>query len=184
MTGQKMLKNIHDNPPGSSERLFKQISRCQTALDAIKSEINTTSDKTASQKARQKRLSSLWARLRAVTFVLVLEKEVVADKTQEERPVDDNTQLTLLNTIGKRILPLAELFSLYQLVHKHLYGDFWTLSGLLEDITQDTKSPVLKDRSGVYTFLRALVTTISDPRQSLVKEYAANEFSALLEDVF
>lgn len=184
MTGQKMLKNIHENPPGSSAKLVKQISRCQTALDAIGSEMSTPSQYTAAQKARQKRLSSLWARLRAVTFVLALQKEVITDEIQEERPLDENSQLTLLNTIGKKIPPLAELGSLYQLVHKHLYGDFWASSGLLEAINQNTKKSAIEDSSRVCTFLRALVTSISDPKWSFLKEYAASELSAFIEDIF
>lgn len=185
MAGQKMLKNIHENPPSSSEKLVKQISRCQSALNAIGSEMDTPSEDTTGQKARQKRLSSLWARLRAVTFVLVLQKEVVPDEIQEERPLVENTRSTLLKTIGKKISPLSELGSLYQLVHKHFYGDFWTSSGLLEEIiNQDAKSPVIEDVSGVFTFLRTLVTKISDPQQPFLIEYAANEFAALVQNVF
>jgi hypothetical protein len=181
MTGQKMLKNIHENPPGSSEKLVKQISRCQTALTAIGSEMSTTpSQHTAAQKARRKRLSSLWARLRAVAFVLALQEEVITDEIQEEPRSDKNIQPTLLSTIGKNIFPLAELGSLFQLVHKHFYGDFWASSGLLED----TKKLALEDSSGVFTFLRAVVKSISDPQESFLKEYAANEFSAFIEDIF
>ncbi|CRG82860.1 hypothetical protein PISL3812_00206 [Talaromyces islandicus] len=137
-----------------------------------------TLKRTASEKARQKRLSTLWARLRAVTFVLALQKDVIADKTQEERPLGNNTQLTLRDIINKNIPPFAA-GSLYQL------GDFcWTSPGLLGEINQDAKNPALKDPLGVYNFLRAMVTRISDPRQSFLKEYTMSEFPPFVENIF
>ncbi|KAH8703695.1 hypothetical protein BGW36DRAFT_423246 [Talaromyces proteolyticus] len=181
VSGQNILTCIHRDSPISHSKLSRQLSHCQASLGAISFELSTGTamcPRSKSQKSRQKRLSSLLARLRAVTFILALQKEVTPE-TPEKCVFDDASQPGILRTIGKTISPspARELKALYDLAYKHLQGDFWTYSGIL-----GSKSSFAEDGPRACPFLRALATSISDPKLSISKKGAGYNPHTFLED--
>lgn len=193
--GENTLYRIHFDHSISHRILTRHLRRCHNSLNAIQRELSSAPtvpaavETTKKQCDRRKRLSSLWARLRAVSFVLSLQKEVAV----EEGHVPASPHASSMNqlTSPKHGCPIATmssftseaLGSLYSLAQKHLpldFGDDTYEAHKKDTLKSCSRSPTVSSPLGVFSFLQNLTTFISNPQPSLVESYDTTDLYGLL----
>ncbi|KAF3397598.1 hypothetical protein DPV78_008074 [Talaromyces pinophilus] len=194
--GERTLYRIHYDHSISHQILARHLRQCHSSLNAIQWELSTAPTipaaamRTTQQCRRRKRLSSLWARLRAVSFVLSLQKEVAVDEEHvplSPHPSNMKNQLTS----PKHGPPKATMSSftsealgyLYSLTQKHLPADFGddTYDVDKNDALQaHSRSPSVNSPLGVFGFLQSLMDVISNPQPSLMESYDTTDLYGLL----
>ncbi|KAE8547812.1 hypothetical protein TMatcc_009631 [Talaromyces marneffei ATCC 18224] len=195
--GEKTLYRIHYDHSISHQILARHLRRCHNSLNAIQWELSSPSmvpaaaTTTGQQVRRRKRLSSLWARLRAVSFVLSLQKEVaVNDNHVSSSPHPSNIKKQLASSKPGRPGSTTSSFtsealgSLYNLAQKHLSIDFG--DDTYDDPKKDnlksyySRSPSVNSPLGIFSFLQSLTAVISNPQPSLMESYDMTDLYGLL----
>jgi hypothetical protein len=200
--GEKTLYCIHFDQSISHRILARHLRRCHHSLNAIQWELSsaptspaaaattTTTTTTIRQECRRrKRLSSLWARLRAVSFVLSLQKEVSVDEEQiASAPHPSNIRKQLVSPKPSRPKATMSSFtsealgSLYSLAQKHLPIDFGddSYETYKDSLKPHSRSPSVTSPLGVFGFLQSLTAVITTPQPSLVESYDTTDLYGLL----
>jgi hypothetical protein len=187
VAGEITLHRIHYDHSISSQIVLRQLSRCHASLNAIQWELTASppwQHTTPRQLCRRKRLSSLWARLRAVTFVLSLQKEVVDEQVpnlqlQHSSIVESQPNLT---SLGRKAIPQSTVYiirSLYKLAQKYLsepYGISMKKGGSLMPLENSLGVSDLSD------FLQTLTYSISTPKSSILELYENNDLYGFLHN--
>lgn len=184
--GEKTLYNIHADHSMSHQILARHLRRCHNSLDAIQWELSSILDTTAEKRTtvkqshRHKRLSSLWIRLRAVTLVLSLQKEVAINEEHvlPSSPHASNieNQLVVSKTESSKCTVSSwktdALESIYNLAQKYLLridlnDDPYQKYTKNSPMSIHSRSPCVDTSSGL---LRCLTSVISNPTQSSLTE--------------
>lgn len=192
--GEKTLYRIPVDHSISQRILVHRLRRCHNSLNEFQRELSTASTiptvaETKKQQCdRRKRLSSLWSRLRAVSFVLSLRKEIAVDEDHSlSLPPPNRSQLASFKygcpKAKKSSFTSEALESLYCLARKYLTIDFG------DDTYMDDKNHALKSYSmppcvnspfGIFQFLQSLTAVISNPQPSPMESYDTTDFYGLL----
>jgi hypothetical protein len=196
--GEKTLYRIHYDHSISHQILARHLRRCHNSLNAIQWELSSNSTipapaaTTRQQCRRRKRLSSLWARLRAVSFVLSLQKEVaVVDEHVPPPPQPSNIKNQLTPCRASRPKATMSSFtsealgSLYSLAQKYVLpidfsDDTYDAGKRDATLKSYSRSPSIDSPLGVFGFLQSLTAVISNPQPSLVESYDTTDLYALL----
>lgn len=184
LVGETTLHRIHHDCPTSHQILLRQLGRCNASLNAIQWELSASSplsQATMMQKRRRKRLSSLWARLRAVSFVLALQKEVEEEEVPNVPPSIIEKQLGLRKMSHETISPFTvqAIRSVYHLAHKHL-STFQDFEFPTKTNSLKTCWPGFESSLGVCGVLQTLTAIISTPKPSLVESFDTTDLYGLL----
>ncbi|RAO72878.1 uncharacterized protein BHQ10_008890 [Talaromyces amestolkiae] len=193
--GENTLYRIHFDHSISHRILTRHLRRCHNSLNAIQRELSSAPtvpaavETTKQQIDRRKRLSSLWARLRAVSFVLSLQKEVAVDEEYvPSSPHASNKNQLTSTKHGRPIATMSSftseaLGSLYSLAQKHLpidFGDDTYEAHKKDNLKSCSRSPSVNSPLGVFGFLQSLTAFISNPQPSLVDSYDTTDLYGLL----
>ncbi|KAL1968047.1 hypothetical protein VTN77DRAFT_2176 [Rasamsonia byssochlamydoides] len=180
---QKTLGLIHQNPPASRQFTTQHIQRF--CLDAIQVELTTSLSPTEirPQQCRRKRLSASWTRLRAVVFFLSLQTAVAPRTKGEHKPkAEEHCPDNLEHASGTDVSTWC----------MNPFGPFFKQTGIVGDLFRDVRSMSrlidMQRSPGIFTFLRNLVTKMSDTRSSPpcgeAGAGALDELYPILLDVF
>lgn len=181
--GEETLHRIHYN--NTNSRLH-QLGLFRVSLDVIHWELSDSplsSHATSRQRCRRKRLSFLWARLRAITFVLSLQKDVMDKEAPITHPHIAESKLSLMN-VDRNTAPPSTVYkiqSLYNLVQKYL-SEPYNIShrGGIPTFWKPTMENSL-GVSDLSDFLQALTSSISMPKPSLVESSESTDLYGLLD---
>lgn len=194
--GERTLYRIHYDHSISHHIVARHLRRCHSSLNAIQRELSSTptipaaAARTTQQCRRRKRLSSLWARLRAVSFVLSLQKEVAVDEEHvPSSPHPSNMKNQLTSSKNGRPKATTSSFTsealgyLYSLAQRHLpidFGDDTYDVDKNDALKSHSRSPSVNSPLGVFGFLQSLTDVISNPQPSLVESYDTTDLYGLL----
>jgi hypothetical protein len=146
--------------------MLQHLQRYRVSLNAIQDGLfsagPSATEATRLQDNRLKRLSALWARLRAIAFVLSLPADVATTKPKAEFDFTDDEK-SLKKSGPSRVSPftVAALGSLCGLTQNRLGPAF---DRFLERPTLLQRPRVQDTPQGVLCFLRTLVARISDKK--------------------
>lgn len=174
VVGEMTLHRIHTDRPVSPEMIVSQISQCQASLSAVQGELSASpasSDTTAKEVSRRRRLSSLWTRLRAVTFILSLQKEMVDEAATNTKPSTTKRQLSIKRHSYKSMAP-----STVQPIQK-MYNAIQSCVVERADTSKFGNSASYKrlmENSDISGFLWTLTSNISMSKMSHIESYENN----------